>query len=173
MLHWLDTKKGERLGFTYTSVFSLWFDHFIVGFNVRMGDDKRQDKSFSIELIMAIQKFLEEDLLKYQSVEAILNVSLHRVFLIAGFCGRLRGEELPLLSLRSANLANVCLTLRRRGNGEALEEPCHLAPIAAVTVSDCPLACGYIGWWRIMQISVSQMVGCLETRKEKRKGFFK
>jgi hypothetical protein len=87
-------KKGERLGFTNTSVYSLWFDRFIVGCHVRMGDDTRQDRAFVIELILAIQKLLEEDLLKYQSMEAISNVSLHGVFLIAGFCGGLRGEEL-------------------------------------------------------------------------------
>jgi hypothetical protein len=78
-------KNGERLGFTNTSVYSLWFDSFIVVCHVRMGDDTRQDRAFSIELILAIQKFLEEDLLKCQSMEAMLNVSLHGVFLIAGF----------------------------------------------------------------------------------------
>jgi hypothetical protein len=41
-------KKGERLSFTNTSVYSLWFDHFIVGCHVRMGDDTRQDRAFSI-----------------------------------------------------------------------------------------------------------------------------
>jgi hypothetical protein len=92
-------KKGERLGFTNTSVYSLWFDRFTVGFHVVIWDDTRQDRAFSIEFILSIQKLLEEDLLKCQSMEAMLNVSLHGVFLIAGFCGGLRGEDLPLLSL--------------------------------------------------------------------------
>jgi hypothetical protein len=92
-------KKGERLGFTNMSVYSLWFDRFIVGCHVRMGDDTRQDRAFSIELILAMQKLLEEDLLKFQTMEAMLNVSLHGIFFIAGFCGGLRGEEMPLLSL--------------------------------------------------------------------------
>jgi hypothetical protein len=77
----------------------------------------------------------------------MLNVSMHGVFLIAGLCGVLRGEELPLMSLdatakylsvaqpRSPELANVCLALRGRVKGEALEEACHLVPIAAVTAS--------------------------------------
>jgi hypothetical protein len=64
-------KKGERLGFTNTSVYSMWFDRFIVGCHVRMGDDTRQDRSFIIELILTIQKLLEEDLLKCQSMEAV------------------------------------------------------------------------------------------------------
>jgi hypothetical protein len=34
-------KKGERLGFTNTSVYSMWFDRFIVGCHVRMVDDTR------------------------------------------------------------------------------------------------------------------------------------
>jgi hypothetical protein len=66
-------------------------------------------------------------------MEATLNVSLHGVFLIACLCGGLRGEELPLMSLdatakylsvaqpRSAELANVCMALRGRVKGEALE----------------------------------------------------
>jgi hypothetical protein len=57
-----------------------------------MGDDTRQYKAFSIELILAIQKLLEEDLLKCQIVEAMLNISLHGIFFISGFCGGLRGE---------------------------------------------------------------------------------
>jgi hypothetical protein len=140
-------KKGERLGFTNTSVYSMWFDRFIVGCHVRMGDDTRQDRAFSIELFLAIQKLLEEDLLKCQSMDAMLNVSLHGVFLIAGFCGGLRGEELPLMSLyatakylsvaqlRSPELENVYLALRGRVKGRSLEEACHLVHIADVTAS--------------------------------------
>jgi hypothetical protein len=52
-------KKGERLIFTNTSVYSLWFDRFIVGCHVLMGDDTRQDRDFSIELILAMKKLLE------------------------------------------------------------------------------------------------------------------
>jgi hypothetical protein len=140
-------KKGESLGFTNTSVYSLWFDHFIVGCHVQMGDDTRQYRAFSIELILAMQKLLEEDLHKCQTMEAMINVSRHGIFFIAGFCGGLRGEERPLLSLdvttkyllvaqpRSPELANVCLALRGRVKGEALEEACHLVLIAAVTAS--------------------------------------
>jgi hypothetical protein len=94
-----------------------------------------------------MQKLLEEDLLKCQTTEAMLNVSLHRIFFIAGFCGGLRGEEMPLWGLdatakylsvaqpRSPNIANVCLALRERVKGEALEEACHLVHIAAITAS--------------------------------------
>jgi hypothetical protein len=95
-----------------------------------MVDDKRQDREFIIELILAIKKLLEENLIKYQSMEAMLKVSLHGVFLIAGFCGGLRGEKLTLLSLdvsvkylsvappRSPELANVFLALRGRVRGK-------------------------------------------------------
>jgi hypothetical protein len=122
-------KKGERLVFTNTSLYSLWFDHFIVGCHIRMGDDTRQDRSFSIELILAMQKILEEDLLKFQTMEAMLYVSLHGILFIDGFCGGLRGEEKPLLSLdatakylsvvqpRYPELANLCLALRGRVKG--------------------------------------------------------
>jgi hypothetical protein len=83
-----------------------------------MGDDTMQDRVFIIELILAIQKLLEEDLLKCQSIGAMLNVSLHEVFLITGLYGALRGEELPLLSLDAkAKLVNVCLALIGRVKG--------------------------------------------------------
>jgi hypothetical protein len=122
-------KKGERLGFINTSVYILWFDRFIVGCHVRIGDDTRQDRAFSIKFILAMQKLLEEDLLKCQTMEAMLNVSVRGIFFLAGFCGGLRGEEMPLLSLdatakylsvaqlRSPELANVCLALRGRVKG--------------------------------------------------------
>jgi hypothetical protein len=139
-------KKGERLGFTNTSVYSLWFDRFIVGCYVRMGDDTRQDRAFSIKFL-AMQKLLEEDLLKCQTMEVMLNVSLHAIFFIAGFCFGLSGGEMSLLSFdatakylsvaqpRSPELTNVCLALRGRVKGEALEEACRIVPIAAITVS--------------------------------------
>jgi hypothetical protein len=73
---------------------------------------------------------MEEDLLKCQSMEDMLNVSLHGVFLVAGFCGDLRGEDMPPMSLdattkylsvaqpRSVELENVCLALRGRVKGK-------------------------------------------------------
>jgi hypothetical protein len=122
-------KKWERIGFTNTSVYILWSDRFIVGCHVRMVDDKRQNRAFRIELILAMQKLLEEDLIKCQTMESMLNVSLHGIFFKAGFCGGPRGEEMPFLSLdvtvkylsvaqpRSPELANVCLALRGRVKG--------------------------------------------------------
>jgi hypothetical protein len=64
-----------------------------------MGGDTRQDRAFSIELMLAIHKLLEEDRIRCTSMVYMLKVSLHGFFLIAGFCAGLRGEELPLLSL--------------------------------------------------------------------------
>jgi hypothetical protein len=58
-------KKGDRLGFTNTSVYSLCFDRLIVGCHVIMVDDTRQARAFIIELILVIQKLLEEDLMNF------------------------------------------------------------------------------------------------------------
>jgi hypothetical protein len=79
------------VGFTNTSVYSLWFDRFIVGCHVRMGDDIRSDRSMCIELLIDIQREMEEYLERCETLEAMLNVSLHDVFLICGFCAGLRG----------------------------------------------------------------------------------
>jgi hypothetical protein len=37
-------KRGDIFDFTNTAMYSLWFDRFIVGCHVRMGDDTRQDR---------------------------------------------------------------------------------------------------------------------------------
>jgi hypothetical protein len=47
---------GEIMAFTNTSMFSLWFDHLVVGCHIRMGDDIRSDRSISIELLLEIQR---------------------------------------------------------------------------------------------------------------------
>jgi hypothetical protein len=64
-----------------------------------MGDDFRPDRAMCIALLIEIQREPEEDLKRCETLEAMLNVSLHGVLLICGFCAGLRGEEVPLISL--------------------------------------------------------------------------
>jgi hypothetical protein len=77
----------------------LWFDIFIVGCHIRMGDDIRTEIAMCIELLIEIQRELEEDLERCETLEAMINMSLHGEFLICRFCAGLRGEEVPLISL--------------------------------------------------------------------------
>jgi hypothetical protein len=92
-------KKGERMGVINTSMYSLWFDRFTVGCHIRMSDDILPDIAMCIVLLLEIQRKLEEDLERCETLEDMRNVSLHVVFLIFGVCGGLRGEEVSLVSL--------------------------------------------------------------------------
>jgi hypothetical protein len=60
---------------------------------MRMVGDTRHDRALSIELILDIQKLLEEVLIYCTVVVTMLKLSLHGVFLIGDFCAGLRGEE--------------------------------------------------------------------------------
>jgi hypothetical protein len=64
-----------------------------------MGDDIRPVRAVCIELLIEIQRELEEDLERCETLEAMLNVSLYIVCLVCGFCAGLRGEEIPLISV--------------------------------------------------------------------------
>jgi hypothetical protein len=77
-------KKGVMC-FTNTSMYSLWFDRFIVGCHIRMGYISGPDRAMCIELLIEIQREREEDLERCETLEAMLNVSLHGAFLYAVF----------------------------------------------------------------------------------------
>jgi hypothetical protein len=112
-----------------------------------MGDDKRPDQAMSIKVILEVQAILERDLFNSQTVERMIRVCVHTVFIICVFCAGLSGEELPMMSLEAMakhykkdqpvgdSLKNVFLALRGRVKGEHSEYACHLIPIAAMTES--------------------------------------
>jgi hypothetical protein len=97
-----------------------------------------------IEVILEVQATLERDLFNSQTVDQIIKVCVHAVFIICGFCARLRDEELPMMSLDAmtkhhkkdqpveGSLENVFLALHGRVKGEHSEDACHLIPIAAM-----------------------------------------
>jgi hypothetical protein len=110
-----------------------------------MGDDKRPDQDMPIEVILEVQATLERDLFNSQTVEQMIKVCVHAVFIICGVCAGLRDEELPMMRLDAmlkhykkdqhveGSLENVFLALRGRGKGGHSEDACHLIPIAATT----------------------------------------
>jgi hypothetical protein len=81
-------RKGERTGVTYTSMYSLWFDRFIAGCHTRRGDDIRPDRAMCIELLIEIQRELEEDLERCETLEDMLNVSRHGMCVVIRFLCR-------------------------------------------------------------------------------------
>jgi hypothetical protein len=109
----------ERMDFTDTSMYILWFDRVVVGCHIRMGDDIRPHRAMSIELLLEIQRELEIDLEWCSSLKSILTFCLQGTFLFVGFCAG------PI----------IFLALRGRMKGETLNEECHLIPIFDVTRS--------------------------------------
>jgi hypothetical protein len=63
---------GERMSFTNTSVYSFWFDRFVDGCHIRMVDDIRPDQGMYIELLLEIQKELENGMGSCPSVESMI-----------------------------------------------------------------------------------------------------
>jgi hypothetical protein len=52
-----------------------------------------------ILLILEVQATLERDLFNYRTVDQMIKVCVHAVFISCGFCAESRGEELPMTSL--------------------------------------------------------------------------
>jgi hypothetical protein len=87
-----------------------------------------------IELLIEIKLELREYLGKCETLEEMLDVSLHGMFLIDGLCAGLRGEELPLMSLDAMRryyqveqptdpaIHHVCLAMRGNAKGKTTEE---------------------------------------------------
>jgi hypothetical protein len=73
------------MAFTNTSMYTIWFDHFIVGYHIWMGDDIHPYCVMRIELFLAIQDEFENDRASCVSIAAMLTVCVTGVFLIAGF----------------------------------------------------------------------------------------
>ena len=79
----------------------FWFSRFMIGIHKRVGEVRRQDEAFTIEIIQEVKKLLEmewtglaaEDLVERKRVAEM------GVWFIVGFCCGLRGEEMMLIEL--------------------------------------------------------------------------
>jgi hypothetical protein len=127
-------KRSDRKGCTGTTVYRKRFNRFLSGCHARMGDDKRPDQAMPIEVIVEVQAALERDLFNSQTVEQMIKVCVHAVFIICGFCAVLGGEELPMMSMDAmakhykkdqpveGSLENVFRAFRGRVKGEHSED---------------------------------------------------
>ena len=125
---------------------ALWFERFMEGMHKRMGDLNVPDLAISIEVMVKLQDYLEED---YQALELAgqdaAKVIFPACFAILSFVGGLRGEETPLVDLESSLLnfergrldpkhPHVAVSLRGRFKTET-GEMVHHKPLACVTQS--------------------------------------
>jgi hypothetical protein len=137
--------KGTRQGFSSSPTYSEWFERFKIGCHKRMGDDIRPDRALSIEVMLEYQQHYEKLWTQASPGRAQLEAALRATFVIVGFCGGLRGEEIPMISLdgvgrhfdktQKRGLGHVMLALRGRIKGEHRDEACHLIPLASETDS--------------------------------------
>jgi hypothetical protein len=109
------------------------------------GDNIRPDQGMLTEVIQEMQSTLERDLFNARTVDQMITVCFHAVFISCGFWAGLRGEELPMTSLNAmakhykkdqpveGSLANVFMALQGRVKGKHSEDACHLIPIVVAT----------------------------------------
>jgi hypothetical protein len=107
-------KRSESQGFTGATMYQEWFNIFTIGYHARiMGDERQPDQAMPIEFIQEVQATLERDLFNARTVNQMLTVCVHAVFIICGFCAGLRVEELPMMSVDSmANTTKMTSLLK-------------------------------------------------------------
>jgi hypothetical protein len=77
----------------------FWFDRFMVGYYKRVGQMLVQDLAISIEVILAVQEYLEEQWSMARTETEKRSVSEMGVIFIICFCLGLRGEEMLLIDI--------------------------------------------------------------------------
>ena len=125
-----------------------WYTRFIRGLRLRQGEIRKQDLPFTSKIVLALDKVCEikwrwaKDVKEKSDVEDLMS------FVLMEFCADLRGEEVPLLSLKglltfwedtlSANTPYIMLTLHGRFKGETGLR-WHCIPIPVKTKSALPI----------------------------------
>ena len=121
-----------------------FFERFIRGAHKRMGDVVKPDRALSLPVLHRIMEILERDW-EFANDEERELLAVEGSFYLIGFCGGLRGEEIPLTDITGIakwwaegeveNVdAHVTVALLGRFKGETGEKY-HLLPLASVTSS--------------------------------------
>lgn len=89
---------------------SFWFTRFMDGLHKRVGEVVRQDEPISIDVLHAIEGILELEWDAASTAAAKRKAAEMGTWFVAGFCGGLRGEEMPLIEFAGtkASLTNLC-----------------------------------------------------------------
>ena len=81
---------------------SEWHSLFMLGYHARVGERQKHDATISLEQMMAIQDLLEErwrDARRVGCPQMLRDVAEVGAFFMTGYCGSLRGFEVPKLVL--------------------------------------------------------------------------
>jgi hypothetical protein len=81
-----------------------WHVRFMSGLHARIGDRRKRDAAISIEQMIAVQSFLEaewQEGAEQRDTTALRRISEIACFFLLGYCGSLRGFEIPKALLTS------------------------------------------------------------------------
>ena len=140
-------KDERKVSVTTSPVMGEWFTRFKRGAKLRMGEIRKQNNPFTSKLILALDAVCQSqwevsaDEREKKDIEDLVS------YVLMEFCGDLRGEEVPLLSLKgvlefweettAADPPYIMLTLHGSFKGETGLR-WHCIPIAVNTKSGLP-----------------------------------
>ena len=144
-----DGKRSTRI--TDSVANSLWFKRFMDGCHERMGDVKIQDAALTIDVLLELERCLEEEFQRMDSnstMEVRFEVITLGAALVLGFSSALRGEELGHIRLMESReltarglnhprYPHVLLALEGRFKGLIARQR-HKIPLAPVSQSGIP-----------------------------------
>ena len=84
---------------TSCPAYSLWFERFMMGMHKYMGDEVRQDKAVTLEVVHKTIEGLEEDFLRAKTDIIRGDLCGMEVFVLSSFLAALREEEILKISL--------------------------------------------------------------------------
>ena len=141
-------KDERKVTATTSPVMGEWFTRFKRGAKLRMGQIRRQNSPFTSPLILALDKVCQAVWETSRSEPEKRDIEDLMCFVLMEYCGDLRGEEVPLLSLKGllhfwwdttvADPPYIMLTLHGKFKGETGLR-WHCIPIPIVTKSDLPV----------------------------------
>ena len=123
----------------------VWFEKFALGCHKRMGDVVKPDQALSMDELHLLIAFFEKEFGDALTLKRRTSVLLSALFVIIGFMGGLRGEEVVMFSyeglrkyvveaLEHPEHPHVPVTLLGRFKGETGDRY-HIMPIALVSKS--------------------------------------
>ena len=125
-----------------------WFTRFMRGLKLRVGEIKKQNNPFTSEIVLALDKVCEEAWDGAEDQGERADIEDLMAYVLMEFLGDLRGEEVPLLSLKgilefwnettAAKQPHIMLTLHGKFKGETGLR-WHCIPLPLHTKSKLPV----------------------------------
>ena len=141
-------KDERKVTVTTSPVMGEWFTRFKRGAKLRMGQIRKQNNPFTSPLVLALDKVCQEQWAEATTHQAKSDIEDLMCYVLMEFCGDLRGEEVPLLSLKGIlhfweeSLASdppyIMLTLHGKFKGETGLR-WHCVPLPVNTKSNLPV----------------------------------